>query len=424
MAQSVPSMLSKGSVMPESALRLPPIQFPYLGNSGAVGLFSLLHISLAGLSIGFIVLAPLLEYLGIRDPFYTRLARSLVRFVAVTFSISGVFAVMMVELFIGLFPVSTVYIFQRVEFGTYVAIAVFFLHIWFFYAYWYRWEKMRAKSIKRHIALGVIAALLIVTWGALLDGIGSYMLTPPERDLAGLGRFDLARLTFLFNPTWVPLMLHRFLGEMILSFYAIGFYGGLRLLLPRLDAEQKAYYTRVMQFGIIIGTGLLIIQPLAGMLYAVQIRRANPQAYQRIIYGPEEWLVRIQFLLVGLLFVLSNWFLAPLSSNPRRARMLNGIVLIAAFLMILTTQQIWLRRAFTLVLILITLYHLSHILLRGDLPSLRRPGPWLAISVGFCAMATFLVMGVIREQARRPYTVYGQIQIHDESLPVSEFVRR
>lgn len=409
--------------MPESELRLPPIQFPIFGNSGAVGLFSLLHISLAGLSIGFVVLAPILEYLGIRDPFYTRLARSLVRFVAIAFSISAVFAVVMVELFIGLFPVSTVYIFRRVEFGTYIAIAVFFLHIWFFYTYWYRWEKTRATSIRRHITVGAVAALLIVTWGALLDGIGSYMLTPPERELAGLARFDIARLAFLFNPTWLPLVLHRFLGDMIISFYAIGLYGGLRLLLP-LPNEEEAYYTRVMQFGIMIGTGLLMIQPLAGMLYAVQIRRANPQAFQRILFGPAEWLVRIQFLLVGLLFILSNWFFGQISSNPRLSRILNGIILIAAFFMILSTQQVWLRRALTLVLILTTLYHLSQILLRGALFSLKKQGPWLAISVGFCAMATFLVMGVIREQARRPYTVYGQIHLQDESQPVSEFVRR
>ncbi|MDC4225319.1 MAG: hypothetical protein MPW15_14050 [Candidatus Manganitrophus sp.] len=97
--------------MPGSELLLPPTQFPILGNSGAVGLFSLLHIALAGLTAGFIVLAPALEYLGIKDPFYTRLGRSLVRFVAVVFSISAVFAVVMVELFIGLFPVSTVTIF-------------------------------------------------------------------------------------------------------------------------------------------------------------------------------------------------------------------------------------------------------------------------------------------------------------------------
>lgn len=410
--------------MPESELRLPPIQFPVLGNSGAVGLFSLLHISLAGLSVGFIVLAPLLEYWGIRDPLYTRLARSLVRFVAVTFSISAVFAVVMVELFIGLFPVSTVYIFQRVEFGAYVAIAVFFLHIWCFYTYWYRWEKMRAKSITRHIALGAVAALLIFTWGALLDGIGSYMLTPPERELAGLARFDLARLTFLFNPTWLPLVFHRFVGNMIISFYAIGLYGGLRLLRRSPDPEEEAYDTRVMQFGVMMGTGLLLIQPLAGILYSVQIRRANPQAFERILFGPMEWLVRIQFLLVGLLFFLSNWFFAQISSNPRLSRILNGLILLAAFFMILTVQQIWIRRALTLLLILTTLYHLSHVLLHGALSSLRRQGPWLAISVGFCAMAIFLVMGVIREQARRPYTVYGQIHLQDEQQPVSEFVQR
>jgi cytochrome d ubiquinol oxidase subunit I len=410
--------------MPGSELRLPPIQFPFLGNSGAVGLFSLLHIALAGLTVGFIVLAPIFEYLGMRDPFYTRLGRSLVRFVAVAFSISAVFAVVMVELFIGLFPVSTVYIFRRFELGVYVAIVVFFLHIFFFYTYWYRWEAIRAKSIKRHILWGAIAAFLIVTWGALLDGIGSYMLTPPDRALSELPRFDAARLAFLLNPTWVPLVLHRFVGNMILAFYAVGLYGGLRLLLTAPNPEEEAYYTRVMQLGIIIGTGLLMIQPIAGMLYSIQIRRANPQAFERILFGPVEWLVRVQFLLVGLLFVLSNRFFAQISTNPRLSRILNGLIVIAALLMVLTVQQIWLRRALTFALVLMTLYHFSLVLLRGKPFPFKRQGPWLAISVGCCAFATFLVMGVIREQARKPYTVYGEIHLEDEQQPVSEFVQR
>lgn len=99
-----------------------------------------------------------------------------------------------------------------------------------------------------------------------------------------------------------------------------------------------------MQFGILAGTGLLMLQPIAGMLYSIQIRRANPQAFERILFGPVEWLVRVQFLLVGLLFALSNRFFAQISSQPRRSRILNGAVLVAALLMVLTVQQVWLRR--------------------------------------------------------------------------------
>jgi hypothetical protein len=118
--------------MSEDLLQVPPIRFPVLGNSGVVGLFSMLHIGMAGISVGFILLAPLLEYLGIKDPFYTRLAKTLVQFIAVIFSVSATFAVIMVELFIGLFPVTTVYLFNRFETAIYAAIVLFLLHIFFF----------------------------------------------------------------------------------------------------------------------------------------------------------------------------------------------------------------------------------------------------------------------------------------------------
>jgi cytochrome bd-type quinol oxidase subunit 1 len=229
----------------------------------------------------------------------------------------------------------------------------------------------------------------------------------------------------MLNPTWAPLTLHRFLGVMIISFYAIGLYGGLQLLWrkPKMGMEEEAYYMRVMRLGMVMGTGLLLFQPIAGMFYSIQIRRANPEAYERILFELE-WLVRLQFLLIGLLFYLSNQFFAQISSNPRLSRILNGVLLLAAFLTVLAAQQVWIRRGLTFVLILITLYRLSLILAQGPPLSPHRRGPWLAISVGFCAVATFLVMGVIREQARRPYTVYGEVHLEDEKQPESELVQR
>ncbi|MBI3805234.1 MAG: hypothetical protein HY282_15900 [Nitrospirae bacterium] len=65
----------------------------------------------------------------------------LVQFIAVIFSLSATFAVVMPELFVGLFPVSTVSLFRHFEFPMYVAIAVFFLHIFSLYTYWYQWDK-------------------------------------------------------------------------------------------------------------------------------------------------------------------------------------------------------------------------------------------------------------------------------------------
>src|SRR5688572_19256148 len=92
---------------------LPAIQFPLIGNSLIVGLFSLLHIALAGLSVGFMVLVPVFEWYGKTNAVATDLARALTRFTVIVFSVSTVLAVIMVELMIGLFPVTTMWIWNQ-----------------------------------------------------------------------------------------------------------------------------------------------------------------------------------------------------------------------------------------------------------------------------------------------------------------------
>ena len=60
-------------------LSLPALQFPLLGNSLAVAIPSLLHIVLAGLSVGFLVLAPIFEWYGRRAAHCPRRARQQAR---------------------------------------------------------------------------------------------------------------------------------------------------------------------------------------------------------------------------------------------------------------------------------------------------------------------------------------------------------
>ena len=66
--------------MPEISTQLQPLHFPLLGNSIVVGIFSVLHIMFAGISVGFMLMAPVFEAMGQRNPFYTEFAHTVTRF--------------------------------------------------------------------------------------------------------------------------------------------------------------------------------------------------------------------------------------------------------------------------------------------------------------------------------------------------------
>jgi len=108
--------------MPEFT-SLSQIQVPVLGNSLAIGIVSLLHIAFAGLAVGLMLLAPLMEAFGRSNSLYLETAHSMTRFTLVTYTTSTVLAVIMAELFIGLFPQTNTWLFNQFRAPILVAIA-------------------------------------------------------------------------------------------------------------------------------------------------------------------------------------------------------------------------------------------------------------------------------------------------------------
>ena len=143
---------------------LDAIQIPLLGNSAAVGLFSLLHIVPAALSVAFMLMAPLFEFRGRTNPFDVDLAQSLTRFTVVVFSVSTVLAVIMVELMIGLFPVTTMWMWNHFRGPIFFGVGSFILMLLALYPYYHFWEPLRKASVTFHTILGALAALFMLPW--------------------------------------------------------------------------------------------------------------------------------------------------------------------------------------------------------------------------------------------------------------------
>ena len=233
-------------------LQLAPIHFPVVGNSVIVGIVSLLHIALASLSVGFMLLAPIFEAMGRTNPLYTALARGITRFTLIVFSASAVLAVIMVELFIGLFPVTTMWIWNQFRHLLYLGVAAFFLQLFALYPYYHYWEAIRRHSVRLHLLMGIMAAALILIWVIVLDGMGSYMLTPTDRP----GRWPDP-----LNPTWLPLALHRLIGDFVIAGYGLAGYAAWRLgrwerrspETPNGTDPSAAYFGHVLKTGFAVG---------------------------------------------------------------------------------------------------------------------------------------------------------------------------
>jgi len=384
------------------------VRFPLIGNSLVVAIPSLLHIALAGLSVGFMVLAPIFEWRGRYIPHFTDLAYGVTKFTVLVFSVSTVLAVIMVELLIGLFPVTTMWMWNQFRGPIAVAMAGFLLQFAFLYPYYHYWERIRQRSVTLHVALGSVAAVLMLIWVAVLDGMGSYMLTPVSGNTTWHN---------LWNPTWLSLGLHRLIGELVMAGYVIAAYGAWRL--GRTDAEDtREFYRLAIATGWLVGFTALVLQPFTGLIYALRIRQAAPEAYEHIVRGEFQFLAYIQFTLVGLLLVGSH-FLRNTAIARERSRWLDMAVSVTALLMVASVGHTMLRRTFLYLLVLLVLWSVRSLFLRDGIrpvftasfgPSMRP----IALTLGVLSLLIYLTMGTIRETARRPYTVRHVISVQDQ----------
>lgn len=398
--------------MPDIFEALGPIAFPLIGNSIVIAIFSLLHIAFASLTVAFMFIAPVFESFESMDRtnrFHADVAYGLSRFTLVTFTVSLVLAVLMIELFVGLFPLTNSWMFNQFRYPIFFAVAAFFLHLFSLYAYYHFWEPIRRRSRSIHLALGFLAALFVLVWVAVLDGMGSYMLTPT------FGRGSWGNL---INPTWIPLVIHRFFGNFVFAGFAIAAYAAW-MLGRRVNHPEAPYYLYLLKAGFLIGFGALLIQPFTGLLYAMQIEQAAPEAYRQIIQGRYRGWVYLQFVLIALLFAASHFLLRTVRPERERMLLLDGALLVSAASMVIYAETPGVRRTATFALVALGLFHLYRgwgDLNGGGGERLNRPAVRQAsIALGLLALMTYWTMGIIRETARRPDTVRGMISLHDEA---------
>lgn len=382
---------------------------PLLSRSLVIGLFSLLHLALAAPAVAFMVLAPLAEQAGIRRPFFTDEARTLTRFTVVTFAASSVLAVVMIELFVGLFPLTNIWLFNQFRLPVYVGSAAFLLMAVTLLAYFFWWDALRAKSVRLHIGLGAVAAASVLLWAAILDGMGSYMLTPI---IAGSSWGSLV------NPTWVPLMVHRFGGDVATAGYLAAGYA-IWMMGRRTAHQDEAYYLHFFKTAFGIALLGLLVQPATGLVYALRIEHTVPAAYEQLITGPYQGWVLLQFVLVGLLFLGSYWILILGLPSDRMFSWHNSLVLFNVVLMVLFVGQPPARRLFTFVIVGMFAWRIlesRRALLALGPAQVNRPAVRLtAVALAMVSLLTYLTMGVIRETARRPDTVRGHISLQEEA---------
>ena len=274
------------------------MQFPVIGNKLVIVLLVMPHILIATFVIGITLIAPVAEYMGLvtKQAKYERFARGAAKFTVLIFASGSALAISFVLALITLYPVLWSYL-QNIFFWVLLVEAFMFVgEIIIVYAWYNAWDRMAYRK-SLHVIFGFIAGLFGVVQMTFINVVGAYMLSPSEAPPTDVG------WTYL-NPTFLPLNMHRFVGNLSFVGFLIAGWAAYRYLGAKRE-EDREYYDWMGHWGLIWGFGFLILQPVIGYGYLKEIREHNTAAFDYIMAGDKSWLFNLLMIELAIMGVAS-----------------------------------------------------------------------------------------------------------------------
>lgn len=412
----------------------PPAGVSFWGAQLIMGILWTTHGLMFYLLIGanFIAVAAEATYYFTNNERWDRMAHTIARIQAFTFAPGSLIPITAIIIMSVLWPVFWATIVRITFWPFQVEALTFVLWVLYLYTWYYTWDIMRPYKAL-HIAFGML--FMFDSWfqQALIDVTASYMLTPTD---------PTSLQAIVFNPTFIPLDLHRTIGNISYAGFVLGGYAAFRYLRAR-TLEDRAFYDLFGSFGLALGLGFLFIQPFIGYQYALAIDEHHPAALYRIMSGgPRSFLFLIQVVLLSALFFFSSvyaWLQMRKSSAKRTAFATGLMVAVVGWAIWLCMPPHWSPQIGPFTLNWLGQYGLMNpwkycalagLTLTGMLmffvylAAIQRGFKWgargvaahvLLIVLAFCVMAISADMGIIREEARRPFMIYDRMYIEPEA---------
>ncbi len=405
-------------------LNVPIPSWPIIGDHFPVAFMFTVHIAIAELSLGLITLAVAFETLGLRtrSEWHLRYARAAANTYYLIFSLGATFAVFAVTIVIGLWGPTWGVLLNRF-FGLFgLAFGLFFLLAPALVVYRNSFGRMAARP---HALLGWFVLLLQTFFMLLMVVLDAYLIDPAQSGL----------LRGWLNPPYLPLLLHRLAGNVSWTALFLAGFAALRMARSS-DEGERAFQAWAARINLRIGVLTGLLMPVLGFALVEVLKSSVKGYFDNLVSSPDHLFV-VQAALLGLMFVAANVALAwerPLRSGADGFGRLSVVLSVLCFgagllpASVLGTDIYWIRYAAIGAGLVVTLLHL---LLRSA-PLRRNPVPVPApgatavlpygtyaiarralVACGVVAVMLSLYMGYMKETARGPYTINGELTQQD-----------
>ena len=306
--------------------------FPLIGSRLAVWAIAQLHLNFAAFILGVPIFAVIIEAIGwrTRDAQYDWLSHELVKLTFTAFSTTALLGAFLLFLFIGYYPKFWAYM-TSIFFPTYgIYAGLFFAETFTVYIWYYGWDWLSGSRKWIHVSLGVLSNVFGTAILLVANSWVTFMMSPAGVDDSGALKGSVWGA--INNFTWMPINIHRLIANIVFGGTIAAAYAAFRFLGAKTD-EERARYDWMGYIGNFVALSAFIVLPFAGYYLGREIYAFNQTMGITMMGGFMSWLWIIQAILIGVLFMGSNYYLwlgmerIPGSERYRRyVPMLIGIL--------------------------------------------------------------------------------------------------
>ncbi|MBI4400688.1 MAG: cytochrome ubiquinol oxidase subunit I [Nitrospirae bacterium] len=273
-----------------------------------IWLIAEIHLMFGAFVLGVPIFAVTIEIIGwkTRDARYDKLAYEFTQLLGGAFGFTALLGGLLTFALFGLYPKFMERFSEIFHDVMYIYAGLFFLESTTFYLYYYFWNRMADRK-GLHIFLGV----LLNVWGTVImmvaNSWAAYMMSPVGLDKE-TGQFIGTVWQAVNNPLWHPLNFHRFLGNVAFGGLICGGYAAIRYLGAK-TPEERAHYDWMGYVGNFCAMCGLIPLPFAGYYLGREVYSASAVMGNNMMGGAFSWTFIIQAILIGGIFIGSNYYL-------------------------------------------------------------------------------------------------------------------
>jgi cytochrome d ubiquinol oxidase subunit I len=287
--------------------------FPYVGSRLVVWVIAQIHLNFAAFILGVPIFAAIIEFMGWKIGLdrpegqrYDWLAYEFVKLTFAAFSTTALLGGLLLFLLITLYPRFWTYMSAIFAPTMWLYALLFFLETFTVYLWYYGWEWLSGPRKWIHLGLGVLSNLLGTAILFVSNSWVTFMVSPAGVDATG--KFTGTLWQAVANFTWMPINVHRLIANIVFGGTIAAAYAAFRFLGAR-SAEDRARYDWMGYIGNFVAVSALMVLPFAGYWLGFEIYGFNQTMGITMMGGFMSWLWIIQAILIGVLFLGSNYYL-------------------------------------------------------------------------------------------------------------------